>query len=67
METQIYRGRPYNRKALEIGNIRVRKLALKYEELGYKVLMNASTSPNVDLIIVSCPDGRIRKVIEVTN
>jgi hypothetical protein len=29
--------------------------------------MNPSTSPDVDLIIVTVPDGRIRKVIEVTN
>jgi hypothetical protein len=67
METLIKKGRPYNRRSLAIGNIRLRKLALKYQELGYKVLMNPSTSPDVDLIIITVPDGRIRKVIEVTN
>lgn len=67
MEVEIHKGRPYNIKRLELGNVRVRKLAMKYMDLGYKVIMASRNEPGVDLIVISTPEGKIRKVIECTN
>lgn len=67
MEVEIHKGRPYNIKRLELGNVRVRKLAMKYMDLGYKVIMASRNEPGVDLMVISTPEGKIRKVIECTN
>jgi len=56
-----------NRTSLAIGAVRVLRLAEEYEKLGYLVLTNPETHSGVDLVIISLPDGRIHKVIEVTN
>ena len=52
---------------LRIGSARVTKIARMYEELGYKVILNTGNHEGPDIIIVSSADGRIRKIIEVTN
>jgi hypothetical protein len=36
-------------------------------DLGYLVITNIGNHEGPDIIIVSLPDGRIKKVIEVTN
>ena len=56
-----------NRRALKVGNARVLKLATEYERLGYMVLPNLGKHEGADLLVISLPDGRIRKAIEVTN
>jgi hypothetical protein len=53
--------------AVEIGKARVLKLANQYRDLGYFVIENGDNHAGVDLIIISTPEGRIKKVIEVTN
>ncbi len=53
--------------AVEIGKARVQKLGNQYRELGYFVIENGDNHAGVDLIIISTPEGRIKKVIEVTN
>ena len=56
-----------NQRSIRIGAERVLKLAVEYEKLGYLVVSNPATHSGVDLMIISAPDGKIRKVIEVTN
>lgn len=53
--------------AVSIGKFRVHKLANQYRDLGYFVIENGENHAGVDLIIISSPDGKIKKVIEVTN
>jgi hypothetical protein len=49
------------------GAIRVIRLRMKYEDLGYKVISNIRSHEGPDLIAIHLPDGRIWKVIEATN
>lgn len=53
--------------AVSIGAIRTRKIARQYQELGYLVISNPENHEGADVIIISLPDGRIRKVIECSN
>jgi hypothetical protein len=53
--------------SVKVGEARVNKLANQYRELGYFVIENSANHEGVDLIIISTPEGRIKKVIEVTN
>ena len=52
---------------IKVGAIRVIRLTLQYEALGYLVCPIIKSHEGVDMIVISLPDGRIRKVIEVTN
>jgi hypothetical protein len=56
-----------NQRALRVGDARVQKIASLYRQLGYLVWINPSNHQGVDLIIISTRDGRIKKVIEITN
>ena len=56
-----------NKRMVEIGKARVNKIANKYHDLGYLVIENDANHSGADLIIVSLPDGKIKKIIEVTN
>jgi hypothetical protein len=53
--------------SVKIGEARVSKLANQYRTLGYFVIENSKNHEGVDLIIISTPNGKITKVIEVTN
>lgn len=52
---------------IDIGKVRVLKIANEYKKQGYLVIANPDNHAGADLIIISLPDGHIRKVIEVTN
>jgi hypothetical protein len=53
--------------SVEVGRARVLKIADRYRDLGYLVITNDANHSGADLIIISLPDGRIKKAIEVTN
>jgi hypothetical protein len=54
-------------KSIHIGEIRVIRLCLEYEESGFLVVGNTKNHEGVDILVISLPDGRIRKAIECTN
>jgi hypothetical protein len=56
-----------NKWSVEVGRARVLKIANRYRDLGYLVITNDANHSGADLIIISLPEGRIKKVIEVTN
>ena len=57
----------WNRRTIAQGKVKVNKIAEQYRKSGYMVLVNPTTGAGVDLIIVSLPNGKIVKAIEVTN
>lgn len=64
MLTHDFKDNPWS---VEVGRTRVLKIANRYRDLGYMVVTNDANHSGADLIIISIPDGRIKKVIEVTN
>lgn len=56
-----------NIRSIHIGEIRVIRLSLEYQESGFLVVGNTANHEGVDLLVISLPDGRIRKAIECTN
>jgi hypothetical protein len=52
---------------LKLGDARVQKIAAYYKDQGYLTITNPANHIGPDIIVISLPDGIIRKVIEVTN
>jgi len=53
--------------ALKVGDARVQKIADCYTEKDYLTIINPRNHVGPDVIVISIPDGVIRKVMEVTN
>jgi hypothetical protein len=52
---------------LQVGDDRVLRLGVDYENEGYLVVGNTKNHEGPDLLLFSIPDGKLRKVIECTN